>query len=57
MGVDVTASTEMKLNHDRHTTFHFGYSVCSSQAMTSSQGGVALVFNWYNDCFDSCTGV
>ena len=52
MGIDVVALTETKLMHERHTTFHFGYSVCASQARSSSQGGVTLVFNRYNDHFD-----
>ena len=52
MGVDVAALTETKLTHDRHTTFCFGYSVCASQAWSSSQGGVTLVFNQCDDSFD-----
>ena len=43
MGVDVVALAETKLTHERHTTFHFGYSVCASQAWSSSQGGITLV--------------
>ena len=58
MGVDVAALTEMKLTHDRYTTFHFGYSVCASQSRSSfgggggGGGGAALVFNQYDECFD-----
>ena len=52
MGLDIAVLTETKLTHDRHTTFRFGYSVCASQARSSSQGGVALVFNRYDDRFD-----
>ena len=52
MGIDVAVLMETKLNHDRHTTFCFSYRVCASQAESSSQGGVPLVFNQYNNHFD-----
>ncbi len=52
MGVDIAVLTETKLNHGRHTTFRFGYSVCASVARSSSQGGVAVVFNRFGDRFN-----
>ena len=45
MKVDVAVLTETKLTNDKHTTNRFGYSVCATEARSSSQGGVALAFN------------
>ena len=52
MSINMAVLTEMKLNHDHHTTFWFGYNVCAPVARSSSQGGVAFAFNhihnWLN---------
>ena len=44
--------TETKLTNDKHTLFRNGYSVCASRARSSSQGGVALIFNRSDPRFD-----
>ena len=52
MQVDVAVLTETKLTNDKHTVFRNGYSVCTSKARSSLQGGVALVFNRSDPHFD-----
>ena len=49
MSINMVVLTEKKLNHDHHTTFRFGYNVCASVARSSSQGGVAFVFNHFDN--------
>ena len=48
----VAVLTETKLINDKHTAFRDGYSVCASRARSSSQGGVALIFNRSDPRFD-----
>ena len=48
MHVDVAVLTETKLTSDKHTTNHFGYTVCGSFAQSSSKGGVSPSNNLNN---------
>lgn len=52
MHINMAVLTETKMTTGKHTTYRFGYSMCMSEAWSSSQGGVAVVFNKTDDHFD-----
>ena len=51
MGVDIVILTKTKSN--KYATQCFSYSVCTTVARSSTQGGVAIAFNMNNEWFDT----